>query len=84
MLASYSIITEPTTVKNPTAQSLVECIHAPLAEALCTKFFENDYFKGKFDPLLQSVAYALRTTVPSTIKYSPAELTFGVDMLFCQ
>ena len=84
MFASCGIIAEPTAVKNLTAQSLVEHIHAPLAEALHTKIFENDYFKTKLDHLLLLVAYALCTTVPTTIKHSKAELTFGVDMIFHQ
>ena len=33
---------------------------------------------------MQACAYATLTTVPSNTPYSPLQMAFGVDMLFCQ
>jgi hypothetical protein len=36
------------------------------------------------DTLIQACAYALRVTLPATGPYSPAELSFGYDLIFRQ
>ena len=81
LLASYGITSKPTTVKNPTANAIVERIQGTLGEQLRSTIFESDW-EEDVDTLIQACAYALRTTAPSNEPYSPAQLTFGCDMLF--
>jgi transposase InsO family protein len=83
MLASYGITSKPTTVKNPTANAIVERLHGILGEQLRSTIFEQDW-SDDVDTLIQSCAYALRATAPSNGIYSPAQLTFGCDMIFRQ
>lgn len=83
MLISYGIKSKPTTVKNPTANSIVERIQGTLGEQLRSTIFEADW-SDDIDTLIQSCAYALRATAPSNNPYSPAQLAFGCDMIFRQ
>ena len=46
ILNSYWIKSKATTVKNPTAQAIVEHIHLYMADNLRTKIFEQDYSNG--------------------------------------
>ncbi|KAL7483647.1 hypothetical protein ACHAW6_009291 [Cyclotella cf. meneghiniana] len=39
LFVSYDIKSKPTTVKNPTAQSLVECLHLTLGDQLCVSIY---------------------------------------------
>mmetsp|Transcript_27299 Transcript_27299/g.56590 ORF Transcript_27299/g.56590 Transcript_27299/m.56590 type:complete len:225 (+) Transcript_27299:65-739(+) len=83
MLASYNIQPRPTTVKNPQANAIIER-HAPLADQLrCTIFKGTDWISD-LDTIIQACAFASRATVPSNAPYSPAQMAFGVDMLFRQ
>jgi hypothetical protein len=72
-----------TTVKNPTANALVECLHSTLEDQLRTKILGKD-FVGKVDYLIQIALFANRATTPSNCAYSPSQLTYGVDMIFRQ
>jgi hypothetical protein len=83
LLDSYGIISKPTTVKNPTANAIVERIHGTLGEQLRSTIFEHDW-SDDVDTLIQACAYALRATAPSQGIYSPAQLAFGCDMIFRQ
>jgi hypothetical protein len=83
MLESYGIISKPTTVKNPTANAIVERIQGILGEQLRATIFATDW-SDDVDTLIQACAYALRATSPSNNPYSPAQLAFGCDMLFRQ
>jgi hypothetical protein len=84
LLASYDIIPKPTTVKNPTAQALVECLHLTLGDQLGTSIYSIDDWHDDINHLLQSCAWAIRTTVPSNIPHNPSQLVFGMDMIFRQ
>ena len=44
-LNSYEIQSNPTTVKNPTAQAIIERIHPTLEDDLQTKVFQQDRSK---------------------------------------
>jgi hypothetical protein len=83
LLTSYGIKSKPTTVKNPTANAIVERIQGTLGEQLRSTIFESDW-EEDVDTLIQACAHALRTTTPSNEPYSPAQLTFGCDMIFRQ
>jgi hypothetical protein len=84
LLLSYDITPKPTTVKNPTAQALVERLHLTLGDQLHTSINSIDDWHEDINHLLQSCACAIRTTVPSNAPYNPSQLVFGVDMIFCQ
>mmetsp|Transcript_2310 Transcript_2310/g.3250 ORF Transcript_2310/g.3250 Transcript_2310/m.3250 type:complete len:314 (-) Transcript_2310:250-1191(-) len=87
LLDSYSIKKKPTTVKNLQANTIIEPVHLVLGEMCRVQeilLFENN------DPatvhegvrrVLQSLAFAIKTTVHSTNGYSPAELVFNRNMI---
>ena len=81
LLLSYGIEPKPTTVKNPTAQSLIERLHLTLGDQLRTSVYELDSWHEDIDALIQAIAWALCTTVPSNVPYSPGNLAFGMDMI---
>lgn len=83
MLESYGITSKPTTVKNPTANAVVERIHGTLGEQLRATIFGADW-SDDVDTLIQACAYALRAASPARGTYSPAQLVFGYDMIFRQ
>jgi hypothetical protein len=72
-----------TTVKNPTANALAECLHSTLEDQLQTKILGED-FVGEVDYLIQIALFANRATTPSNCAYSPSQLAYGVDMIFRQ
>ena len=85
MLESYGVESQPTTVKNPQANAIVERIQLLIAEQLRAKIFEDeDNFEGELENIIQSCAYGVRATTPARAPYSPAELVFGHDMIFRQ
>ena len=81
---SNDIKSKPTAVKNPMAQSVVERLHLTLGDNLRTAIYSEDNWQDDIEHLIQAVAWALRTTTPSNIPYNPGQLTFGMDMIFCQ
>ena len=83
VLESYGITSKPTTVKNPTANAVVERIHGTLGEQLRTTVFEANW-SNNVDTLIQACAYALCAASPARGTYSPAQLAFGYDMIFRQ
>ncbi len=83
LLKSYGIKSKPSTVKNPTANAIVERIQGTLGEQLCSTIFKSDW-ADDIDTLIQACAYALRATAPSNEPFSPAQLAFGCNMLFHQ
>ena len=84
LLVSYDIKSKPTTVKNPTTQSLVECLHLTLGDHLGVSIYSVDNWYDNINHLIQVCAWAIRTTVPSNCPYNPSHLTFGMDMIFRQ
>ena len=83
LLASYGIESKPTTVKNPTANAVVERIHGTLGEQLRAAVFTTDW-SDDVDTLIQACAFALRAASPARGTYSPSQLAFGYDMVFRQ
>ncbi len=83
LLDSYGIEAKPTTVKNPTANAIVERIHGTLGEQLRATVFDADW-SDNVDMLIQACAFALRATSPARGTYSPAQLAFGHDLIFQQ
>ena len=83
LLESYGIESKPTTIKNPTANGIVERIHGTLGEQLRATVFSDDW-SDDVDTLIQACAFALRAASPARGTYSPAQLAFGYDMIFRQ
>ena len=46
--------------------------------------FKGSDFYDEFDQIIEAIAWSVCTTVPSNLPYSPAQLIFGKDMIFCQ
>jgi hypothetical protein len=84
LLISYDIKSKPTTVKNPTAQSVVERLHLTLGDQLRTSLYSGDRWQEDVNVLIQACAWANRTTVSSSMPYNSSQLTFGMDMIFRQ
>lgn len=82
LLISYGIKSKPTTVKNPSAQALVERLHLMLGDHLCTSIYVIDDWHEDVNHLIQACAWAIRTTSPSNLPYNPSQFTFGMDMIF--
>ena len=82
-LQSYHIQSVPNTVKNPQA-NLVERVHQTLGNMIRLKDIENVILdpKDPFTDIICSCAWAIRSTVHTTLKASPAQLVFGRDMIF--
>ena len=84
LLLSYGIKAVPTTVRNPAANAIIERTHLTMGDMLRTKQFNvtnNWTWHDEMDSTLQSVAWALRSTVSATIKRSPGQLALTRDMI---
>ena len=82
LLTSYGIEdTSPTTLKNPQANGMVEKMHLSMGDMIRTSKFESDTWEEEVDLLLQSIAWAIRSTVHSTALYTPGQLVFQRDMV---
>ncbi len=81
---SYSITRKPTTVKNPWANGLLECVHQVLGQMLRTAELDmaNSATSNDFDVFLDNVAWAIHSTYHTVLKASPGAAIFGWDMLF--
>ena len=86
LLRSYAVEQVPTTVLNPQSNGIKERIHLTMADMLRTvKFTVKDDREGtwqtEIDTILQAVAWALRSTVGTTVKHAPSNLVFNKDMI---
>ena len=81
LLDSYGIEVKPTTVKNPTANAIVEQIHGILGEQLRATVFGADW-SDDVATLIQACAFALNATSPARGTYLPAQLAFGHNRIF--
>ena len=84
LLISYDIKSKPTTIKNPTAQALVEHLHLTLGDQLRVSIYSIDHWHEDVNHLIQACAWAIRTTVPLNVPYNPSQLIFGMDIIFHQ
>ena len=84
LLDSYGIEASQTTVKNPTANAIIERVHQTMATMLRTSELQSVDFTDPeaLKDLINSVAFALRATHHSSLGASPAQLTFQRDMFF--
>ena len=82
LLQSYGITPKPTTIKNPQANSFVERIHLTLGDHLRgLSFKQKEPWQQQLHATLQSIAWAIRSTISTITDYSPAQLVFNKDMI---
>ena len=86
LLCSYGVERKPTTVLNPQSNGVKERMHLTMADMLHTMSItvQNESegaWRTEVDAALQAVAWALRSTVSAGVKYSPANLALGRDMI---
>ena len=69
------------TTRNPQANAIVERVHATIGDMI--RSFEVNKTTGniKWPNILAAVMFAVRTTVHTTLKASPAQLVFGRDAI---
>ena len=82
-LDSYGIQRVPTTIKNPAA-NMVERVHQTLGNLLRVYELE-EYEFPRGDPwsnILASAAWAIRSTLHTTLGATPGQLVYGRDMLY--
>ena len=82
LLGSYGIEAVPTTVKNPRANSPVERMHLTMAGMLrtSTPLQGYDWFSA-VQHMLQAIAWAIRSTVNTAVRYTPGQMVFQRDMI---
>jgi hypothetical protein len=75
---------KPTTVKNPQAKGILECVHQVLGQMLRTAELDmaNSVTPNDVDVFLDNVAWAICSTYHTVLKASPGAAIFGCDMLF--
>ncbi len=77
---TYGIKREPTSVKNPQANAILERIHAVLGNMLHTS---NESVKANdIHVFISDAAWAVCSTYHTALKASPGAAIFGWDMLF--
>jgi hypothetical protein len=81
---TYGIKHKPTSIKNPTANALLERIHAVLTNMLCTAKLNmaKSVNASDIDIFLSDAAWAICATHHTVSKASPGAAMFGHDMLF--
>jgi hypothetical protein len=84
LLQSYGIKAVSTTVRNPRSNGVIERVHLTMGDMLRTITFSGSDWFQDMQRALDSVAWAIRTTVNHNIKYSPCHLAFSQDMIFRQ
>ncbi|MGH3056092.1 MAG: integrase, partial [Gaiellaceae bacterium] len=84
LLFSYGIKGQPTTVRNPQANAILERVHQVLANMLRTFELEKQEFdqNNPWSGFLAATAWALRSTYHTTLAATPGQLVFGRDMIF--
>jgi hypothetical protein len=82
MRLNYGMKRNTTTAYNPQANGIVERVHQVLNNCLRTFELEERALDDvdPWGPFLSATAYAIRSTVHTTLAASPAQLVFGRDM----
>jgi hypothetical protein len=74
---SYGIKRKPTTVKNPQANDILECVHQVLGQMLCTAELDMADTPDDVNVFLDNAAWAIRSTYHTVLKASPGAAIFG-------
>ena len=81
LLQSYRIQAKPTLIKNPQLNSFKR-IQLSLADHLQGKIFQGEEpWEQQLHSTLQSIAWAIRSTIHSIANHSPAQLDFNKNMI---
>ena len=86
MLQRNKIKSVPTTVKNPQANAIVECMYQSISTMIAISLRENPPHKYEEVSTLvfrkcMAAQYSIRSTINMTLQHTPGELAFGRDML---
>jgi hypothetical protein len=68
---------------NPQSDGIIERVHLTLNDALRTSELDGREMDDKdpWGPFLSSAAYAIHSTFHTTLKATPGQLMFGIDMV---
>jgi hypothetical protein len=83
MCDNYGMKEKPSSSYNPQSNGIVEQEHQVLGNALRTFELENEELdtNDPWGPFLSAAAWAIRSTVHTTLDATPGQLVFGRDML---
>ena len=83
MCDNYGIKDKPSTTYNPQSNGIIERVHQVLGNALRTFELEDKELdtNDPWGPFLSAAAWAIRSTVHTTLDATPGQLVFGRDML---
>jgi hypothetical protein len=82
LLQSYGIKPVPTMVRSPRSIRVIERLHLTMGDMLWTMTFRGaDWFQD-MRWSLDTVAWAVHTTINPNIKHLPCHLAFNQDMIF--
>ncbi len=81
---TYGVKHKPTSIKNRTANAILEHIHAVFANMLHTAELDMEKLvnASDIDIFLEDAAWAICSTHQTVLKASPGAAIFGQDMLF--
>ncbi len=84
LCTTYGIKCKPTSIKNPTANAILERIHAMFTNMLRTAKLDMAKLvnASDIDIFLADAAWAICSTHHTVLKASPGAAMFGQDMLF--
>ena len=84
LCTTYGVKCKPTSIKNPTANAILEPIHAVFTNMLCTAKLNMVELVNASDIniFLADAAWAVCSTHHTVLKASPGAAIFGQDMLF--
>ena len=79
----YGIRRKLITTRNPQANSMVERAHQTIHNLLATQGIKSreDLPNGTWDGILSAVGFAMRATIHTTTRATPAQLVFGRDAI---
>ena len=81
---SFGITSKPTSIKNPTANTILERVHQVISSLLCTAEIDmaTSVKPSNIETFVTNAAWAIRSTYHTVLKASPGAAIFGRDMLF--
>jgi hypothetical protein len=84
LCAIYGVNCKPTSIKNPTVNAILECIHAVFINMLRTAKLDmaKPVNASDIDVFLSYAAWAICSTHHTVLKTSPDAAIFGQDMIF--
>ena len=70
-----------TTIKNPTANAIVERIHLVMGNMTRSQLATEKKFDDPVADMTAACAWAIRSTISTVTKHSPGQLVFNQDMI---